>query len=239
MQGVRGLCQWITFYIYKKRARTRLDFPNMLELLVMIFCEVAPNWYFRRHGLNGIIRTSQYMLNLGRIILYPIRIVLVFVLRIMKEVLRLILTVRRYCQTVIPSYRCSHLLTSESLQLNHGIWFLGFVYSADTLETHFTTQFPLRADFMIFVHLYPLNQNERTNNSEHRISLDHWPELRTNQWRVGGEVTIYTPISTLDSGYYNVKIGLYNPVTFERVNVFGSQENDISLGWIRVGARAK
>ncbi|MBU7319748.1 hypothetical protein [Paenibacillus oleatilyticus] len=223
----------LTRKIYKKK-KNDVSAPSLVEVIAFIIFERAPLSYFNKFGHEGLIKIAFSLQ----------RLVLLFYsfLKFFYRIAKLTLTMLKKIKRVFRKDRHSTTFTdglpysSNTIIMGDIIAFHGFRVESKKVFLYFSRFEEIKSDLLFFVHAYPENVSQLSQErlSQGYFSLDNWPAIPIRHWPGKKTYTNIIDFSSFASGYYKIKVGIYNPVTFERLSIQSTADNSIDLGWILI-----
>ncbi|MEC0213254.1 hypothetical protein ABEX47_01210 [Paenibacillus ehimensis] len=225
----------LTRNIYKKK-KNDVTAPSLVEVITFVVFEKAPLSYFEKFGHEGIIKIA---FSLQKIVLL-IYSILKFFFRLAKIIFKMLKTTKRLLvgNRAFPSVIFKEKLpfSSNTVIMGDVVVFHSFAVEGKKVFLYFSRFKEIKSDLLFFVHAYPedVNQLPKDRYEQGYFSLDNWPEIPIREWPLKKTYTNTIDFSSFTSGYYKIKVGIYNPVTFERLSIQNTTDSSIDLGWILI-----
>lgn len=227
-----------THFIYNKKHGNFIRFPGWQTTIVIYLYGFLPIKYFDNSGHEGIIRVGFNIFNGIRKIYHLLKPLFKMLKFVIKFILNVFRNVKAFLRDILPSKNKIHKIpvSSKSVVIENKIVYQGFDVVNNHLYLYFEKIKQVKGNYLFFIHLYPENMNILNDESKENglICLDFWPNKAISEWEKNKTITEFVALSNVPSGYYKIKIGIYDSVNFERMNIEESPENYIDLGWKKI-----
>jgi len=227
----------LTHKKYINSKMSNVPFPGFVETITLYVCSVLPPVYFKYHGMQSLIKLSVYVFILARswakIVIRIVRFMVGF-LRIIKRLMKgIIIALRRVhlYKKIDNSHRNRYsdkvMIFSSSLVIND------YSINSHGLEIFMNRLESVDERYLFFVHLYPAQMSTLQNEMipDGFICLDFWPSTPFSVWKKGIVYRELCSFSTIPSGYYKIKLGIYSSFDYARLILNGTHDNSLDMGW--------